>query len=186
MNCPVPWNACNIKLIMEFKPFLRKGFRKNNYSEKVEFLSFSQVKLLTSGIWTNLKKNTKLKFCKNFPRPPFVLYRSTPTAGNNVYSEPGISKNYCATNSAWSVVELRFCPRYILFKYLTGGPDLSSSLCTYYVYLFWWPTNEEEAFFWPIAFSHLCCDTQTRTRLHRRAATYSLPQVTGPQVKYTY
>jgi hypothetical protein len=27
----------------------------------------------------------------------------------------------------------------------------------------WWSTNQGGAFFWPIAFSHLCCDTQDRT-----------------------
>jgi hypothetical protein len=49
--------------------------------------------------------------------------------------------------------------------------------------------NEWEwAFFWPIEFSHLCCDTHTRMRLHRGARPNGLPQVTGvgPQFKYTY
>ncbi len=36
------------------------------------------------------------------------------------------------------------------------------SLSLLYVYLEWWPMLYEGAFFWPIAFSHLCCDTQTR------------------------
>jgi hypothetical protein len=32
-------------------------------------------------------------------------------------------------------VELRFCPGLLLFKYCTGGHDLSSFLCLYYTYL---------------------------------------------------
>jgi hypothetical protein len=32
-------------------------------------------------------------------------------------TEAGISKNYCATNSSLSEVELRFCPWLIFFKY---------------------------------------------------------------------
>ncbi len=35
----------------------------------------------------------------------------------------------------------------------------------------WWGGG---AFFWPIAFSRLCCDTQTRMRLHRGALEVSL------------
>jgi hypothetical protein len=31
--------------------------------------------------------------------------------------EAGILKNYCATNSGSSEIELRFCPWLILFKY---------------------------------------------------------------------
>jgi len=38
-------------------------------------------------------------------------------------------------HSAWPDVKLRFCPWLLLFKYWTGGPDPSSSLCLYYVYL---------------------------------------------------
>jgi hypothetical protein len=33
------------------------------------------------------------------------------------FTEAGISKNYYATNSVSPEVELRFCPRLILFKY---------------------------------------------------------------------
>ncbi len=45
-----------------------------------------------------------------------------------------ISKNHCAGNSGSPEVELSFCPWLTLFKYWTGWPDLSSSLCPYYVY----------------------------------------------------
>ncbi len=46
--------------------------------------------------------------------------------------EAGISKNYCATKSSSPEVELWFYRWIILFKYWTGRPDLSSSLCPYY------------------------------------------------------
>ncbi len=42
------------------------------------------------------------------------------------------------------------------------------------------------AFFWPIAFTHLCCDTQTRMRLQRGGSAEGQPQVTRPYVRYTY
>ncbi len=42
------------------------------------------------------------------------------------------------------------------------------------------------AFFWPIAFTHLCCDTQTRMRLQRGGSAEGQPQVTRPYVRYPY
>ncbi len=42
---------------------------------------------------------------------------------------------YCAKDSASPEAELRLCPVLLLFRYGTGGPDPSSSLCLHYVYL---------------------------------------------------
>ncbi len=65
----------------------------------------------------------------------------------------------------WPEVDLRFGPWHLLFKYWIGRPDLSSSLCSQYstVCVSLVMANEwEEAFFWLIAFNHMCKDTQIR------------------------
>ncbi len=40
--------------------------------------------------------------------------------------------------------------------------------------------------FWPISFSHLCCGTHMRKRLHREAQSLGQLQMTCSQVKSTY
>ncbi len=61
------------------------------------------------------------------------------------------------------VVDLRFCSRFLLFKYRTGRSDRSSSLYPHYVYLTasvrLLANDSQEAFFWPIALNHLSCNT---------------------------
>ncbi len=58
------------------------------------------------------------------------------------------------------------CPSLILLLYWTDGYDLSSSLCRYHCTCICMKTNEwEEAFFWPITGSDLCCDTSRRMRM---------------------
>ncbi len=53
-----------------------------------------------------------------------------------VWAGDGISKDYWAANSGSPEVELRFFPWLILFKYWTGWPDVSPSLCPYYLYAY--------------------------------------------------
>ncbi len=71
------------------------------------------------------------------------------------HPEVQVLKKYCAISSAWPGIELRFCPRLLLFKNRTVGSDPELfSLSLLYVSLVM--TNEGEgSFFWPIASSHI-------------------------------
>ncbi len=66
----------------------------------------------------------------------------------------------------WGWAEVLFMDHSVQIQYWTrlAWPELFSLqlLCVFLVIANEW----EGAFFWPIAFSHLCWDTQTRMRLH--------------------
>ncbi len=72
----------------------------------------------------------------------------------------------------WGSAEmLSCCPWLILFKFWRVRYEISSSLCLHYIFLQWCPMNEE-AFFWLVALSHLCCDTPARmTQTVKRGST---------------
>ncbi len=70
-------------------------------------------------------------------------------------------KELLRNKPAWPEVALKFCPRLILFKNQnwTGRCDRGSSHC--HIICISSDANEwEEAFFLPIAFRFLCCETR--------------------------
>ncbi len=59
----------------------------------------------------------------------------------------------------WRKVELRFCPWLLLSNIEHVG---LSSLALLYAPLLMMANKWDEALFWPLVFSHLCCDIQYR------------------------
>ncbi len=86
--------------------------------------------------------------------------------------EAEIYRNYCATNSAWPEVELRFSPW--LLQYCLNIEQVGLTWALLFVSIICISTvvmadKWEGAFSWPMAFSHLSCDAQTPMRLHSGA-----------------
>jgi hypothetical protein len=75
-------------------------------------------------------------------------------------------EKYWATSSHWPEVELRFCPRLLLFKLWTCGSDPTSSLCLLHMYL--WLMDGRELWFWPMESCLLYGDIQRRMSQHRK------------------
>ncbi len=93
-----------------------------------------------------IKKNTYLM--KKTIQKPHVLWITVPTwllihqhisqvlclsSIHNKFNYPErvFWKNFCALNSAWPEVELRFWSWFLMFKYWLSRSDLISSLCTH-------------------------------------------------------
>ncbi len=67
----------------------------------------------------------------------FIFLNVKGLGRKNPISAVGISKNYSATSSGSPEVELRFCPKIILFKYWIKRPDLSTSLWQLWAFSNW-------------------------------------------------
>ncbi len=80
----------------------------------------------------------------------------------NIYQSIHFLRIIAQEAQLWPEVELRFCPRLLLNQYWSGG-SVYIIQCTCSDGQEW-----EEAFFWPIAFCHLCCDIQTSTVWHSK------------------
>jgi hypothetical protein len=105
--------------------------------------------------------------------------------GKGWWPKDNFSKELLRTKltMTWDWVEVLFI-WLLLFIYWRGGPDLSSSLCPYFVCLYCiMIVNEwDEACLWPIAVGCPCRETPRIMRLNRRGATLGL----GLEVKYTF
>jgi hypothetical protein len=121
---------------------------------------------------------------------PFIILISNPTVLPQPVCLPAcpsvklkeLLRNKRRLTWGWAKVLFMASVVKILNRWTWPGLFYLSPLCVSLVMANEW----EGAFFWPMAFSHLCCDIQTRMRLHREARPQGQPQVTGPQGKYTY